>query len=228
MDDLDRGLRRLRADVPAPNHEVVRTAREALLAAVRDEEATGPSRRGSLPAGGWRYVASMLLAAAVIVGCLQPSFAQGVLNRTPLSGWLQTRPHTTYRHTQSMIRKFVRAYDQHNIGAVLALFTPKLQYADCDYAHSSVFIARDKAELRHWLARRFADADRFTHVSITTANPEQRYVGGLSVQRTSRLIAHLHVAPLHVGSKMVLREPTFSRFTTVVWIGPEGCSIRGG
>jgi RNA polymerase sigma-70 factor (ECF subfamily) len=133
------------------------------------------------------------------------------------------RHHTTYQHTQAVVRSFVRAYNHHDLHGVLSLFTPSARYSDCDWVRQTPRFAIGQAELRRLFQREFADNERFVRPKITTANPQQRYVAGLDFLQTSRSMQRRGIAPHAGGFKIVLETTDYQRIEFIAGLGPNGC-----
>ncbi len=131
--------------------------------------------------------------------------------------------HTTYQHTQAVVRSFARAYNHHDLPGVVALFTPSVRYTDCDWVRQVPRYAIGQAELRRLFQREFADNEHFLRPTIITANPQQRYVAGLDFLQTSRSMHRRGIAPHPSGFKIVLETTDYARIAGVAGQGPNGC-----
>ncbi len=131
--------------------------------------------------------------------------------------------HTTYQHTQAVVRSFIRSYNHHDLKGVLNLFTPSVRYTDCDWVRQTPRYAIGPAQLQRLFQREFADNQHFLHPKITTANPQQRYVAGLDFLQTSRSMQQHGIAPYASGFKIVLENTDYTRIAGVAGQGPDGC-----
>ncbi|HEY8684953.1 MAG TPA: nuclear transport factor 2 family protein [Chloroflexota bacterium] len=157
-----------------------------------------------------------LLAAFVLVLAVAGEQVQGL-------GEEPTMHHTTYQHTQAVVRSFIHAYNRHDLKGVLNLFTPSVRYTDCDWVRQTPRYAIGPAQLQRLFQREFADNQHFLHPKITTANPQQRYVAGLDFLQTSRSMQQHGIAPYASGFKIVLETTDYQRIAGVAGQGPDGC-----
>jgi ketosteroid isomerase-like protein len=88
----------------------------------------------------------------------------------------ETPPGAKPKKERALVRRFVAAYNRHDVAAVLrvlsaptaALPTAGVIYADCDYAGGSVSVLHGKPAVQLWLRSRFAAGDRFTVDKVLT------------------------------------------------------------
>jgi len=130
---------------------------------------------------------------------------------------------TTYKHTKTIVRSFFRAYNRHDLHAVLTMVTPSVRYTDCDWTTQQVRVAIGKAELKKLFQSEFVDKQQFLQLSVVASNPNQRYVAGAQFLQTTRSMQTQGMAPQAGGFKIVLQSPGFAQIRFFAGIGPTRC-----
>ncbi len=130
---------------------------------------------------------------------------------------------TTYQHTKNFVRSFFRAYNKHDLQAVLSMVTTSVRYADCDWVMQQGRFAAGKSELKHLFQREFADGQQFLRLSVVASNPDQRYVAGAQFLQRTRSMRQHGLAPHASGFKIVLQSPRFEQINFFAGMGPTGC-----
>lgn len=125
--------------------------------------------------------------------------------------------------------KFFAAYDDHDLAGVLATLAPDIdQFTDCDWAfrrpsdgvgavHTQATI---RAHLEAWFRARFAEHDRFDHITFQGDDPA---VQGVYARRTSDVLATQGLSPHDVNFKIFMHGSNFDRIGYVVSIDYNRC-----
>lgn len=159
----------------------------------------------------------LLMFTAATTGMVVPAATAGTHRLTG------DTHHTTYQHTHVVVRSFIRAYNHHDLQAVLSLFTASARYTDCDWVLQTPRYAIGQPELQRLFQREFADNERILRPTIVTANPQQRYVAALDFLQTSRSMQRRGIGPHASGFKIVLETTDYTRISGIAGQGPDGC-----
>jgi hypothetical protein len=130
---------------------------------------------------------------------------------------------TTYKHTRAVVEAFIHAYNNHDLRTAMSLLVPTARYSDCDWVHHTLRIAVGHNDVQRMFQREFADNQRILWPTITTANPQQRYVAGLDFLQTSQSMQRHGFAPHASGYKIVLESADYKRIDHMAGEGANGC-----
>ncbi len=165
-----------------------------------------------------RLFALVLLALTVWV--TSPAHVTAAAAQKSNDGQLAT---TTYKHTKDFVRSFFRAYNRHDLQAVLGMVTLSVRYADCDWVMQQGCFVVGKSELKQLFQREFSDGQQFLQLSVVASNPNQRYVAGAQFLQTTRSMRRHGRVPHASGFKIVLPYPRFDQIRFFAGMGPTGC-----
>ena len=120
-------------------------------------------------------------------------------------------PGPSKERTQAVLQAYFDAYNDHDSDGVLATLSPTSVYGDCDYAHRTFRVFRDKEDLTQWLQSRFAEDDRFKVVQMTIgpaegSPPNDPRLAGVEVLRSNATLDSNSNQPKQIVFKIVLAE----------------------
>lgn len=115
------------------------------------------------------------------------------------------------QRTQQVARRFIDAYNAHNLHSILALTTPHVHYVDCDYSRHQTRHIFGRMALKRWLSAQFARQDHLEVTSVLAGGWSNDVydprVFGLMGTRSNRTISAHGLPPQSIdGSKGVLNR----------------------
>jgi len=133
-----------------------------------------------------------------------------------------TPPTASVTHSMQVTRKFLDAYNAHNLTGVLATLAADIDYGDCDYRYKISRVMHGKGSVAIWLRARFAEHDRLLHGTISVPDgarlPQAVAIFGMT--RTNDTLKAQHRSVV-IAAKIGLTHN--ERFLEALRMGGNSC-----